>query len=101
MTMAKKPNKRKKKKPEKELYQIEIEDWKVNHHFGIHLSRNVYGPEYFREDSCLTLLGTITSPILKNVTKANINFCEEPELDDHFKGASTERDDQSNCCNIR
>jgi len=89
--MSKKSKKRKKKKPEKEFYQIEIEDWKVNHHFGVHLSRNVFGPEDFREDSCLTLLGTIGSPIIKNVTRAIINFCENPELDDHLKGTSTER----------
>ena len=72
--MPPKRKKRKSKKPENESYEIEVQDWKVYFHFGVNISRNRFDDGDYSEDSSLTLTGKILSPVLKNVSKAEVNI---------------------------
>ena len=84
--------KRKKRKPpENENYEIDVDKWEVYNLFGINTSRNLFGEGPYWEDASLTLTGKILSPILKNATKAKINIWENPEFDDHWKETSKEK----------
>ena len=88
--MAPKRIKRKRKKPENESYEIEVQDGEVYFHFGVNISRNRFDDGDYSEDSSLSLNGKIESPILKNVSKAEINIWESQELDDHWRDAPEE-----------
>jgi hypothetical protein len=87
--MAKKRKTR--RAPENETYEIEVQDWEFYNHFGINIFPNDYVQGDFSEDSSLSLMGKIVSPILKNATKATINIWEKPELDDHWKETPSDK----------
>ncbi|UCF81889.1 MAG: hypothetical protein JSV50_11765 [Desulfobacteraceae bacterium] len=86
--MAKK--RRKRKAPEKETYEIEVEEWEVYYYFGITpktLNDTIRGTYW--EIKKLTLLDKIISPELKNATKAIVDLSAEPEQDDHWSEKPT------------
>jgi hypothetical protein len=83
--MAKKSKKRKIAKPVPELYEIEVDDWEMNYHFGINEGeRYIFSGDY-REESYVIFFGRIISPILKRATKAHFHVSGDPNLDDHYK----------------
>lgn len=72
-----------------ELYEIEVDDWEVNYHFGINiLPKDIIDGVYW-EDSKLILMGHIISPTLKIVSKARIEIAGDPMLDDHWQSKPT------------
>jgi hypothetical protein len=90
MTTSKKPKKRKKKKTEYENYEIEIEDYEVDYHFGINFAGRCIAEGDYWEGVTLKLLGKLLYPELKNASKAEIVLSAEPGLDNHWK--ATHRD---------
>ena len=86
--MAKR-RKKKKKEPEYEIYEIEVEDWKVAYDFGLNrLSRGIISGVY-REHSELILIGKILSPVLIITSRAKILIRADPRMDDHWKEKPT------------
>ena len=86
--MAKK-RKTKKKKPENETYEVEVEDWEVAYHFGLNtLPKDLIEGVYW-EHSRLILTGKILSPVLEKAIKARIEIAYEPKMDDHWKEKPT------------
>ena len=72
-----------------ESYEIEVEDWEVNYHFGINtLPKDLIDGVYW-EDSKLTLMGRIILPALEKVSKARIEIADDPKLDDHWQPKPT------------
>jgi len=88
--MAKKRNKRKSKEPENESYEIVVEDWEVNHHFGLNTGRRDIFPGDYWEYSTLGLIGEIISPDLRIAKKAIIWVMDTPELEGHWKEPESE-----------
>ena len=86
--MAKKC-KTKKEKPEKECYEIEVEDWEVYYHFGLNTAPKDLIEGVYWEHSKLTLTGKILSPPVKKASKARIEIAVDPQLDDHWKAKPT------------
>ena len=86
--MAKK-RKTKKKKPEKEYYEIEVEDWEVYYNFGLNTAPKDLIEGVFSEYSKLILTGKILSPIVKQASKARIEIAGDPQMDDHWKAQPT------------
>jgi hypothetical protein len=88
--MPKKQKKRKRKEPEHLTYEIEVEDWEVEYHFGINkVNRNIISGDYW-EHSGLILSGKILSPTLKNAVQTKIHIAEKPDLNDHWKVEAAE-----------
>jgi hypothetical protein len=77
--------KRKRKKPENERYEFEVEDWEMDYHFELNVGPKDFIPGVFWENSKCTLIGKIVSPILKNANKARVEIVDKPELDDNWK----------------
>lgn len=72
-----------------ESYEIEVEDWEVNYHFGINtLPEDLIDGVYW-EDSKLILMGRIILPALEKVSKARIEIADDPKLDDHWQPKPT------------
>ena len=86
--MAKKREK-KGKKLENERYEIEVEDWEVDYHFGLNTAPKDLIEGVYWEWSKLILTGKILSPIVKTASKTRIELADEPELDDHWKPTPT------------
>lgn len=77
--------KRKVKKPETQVYMVDIIDWSVEYAF-VGLERiNPYGPRRHAEDASIAMKGEVTYPKYKNLSKAQIYLTAEPEMDDHWK----------------
>ena len=77
--------KRKTKKPETQVYMIDVTDWSVYYAF-IGLERTSrYGPRKHGEDTTLTIYGDLTYPKYKALEKGEIYITAEPEMDDHWK----------------
>ena len=87
--MPRKRKKRKSKELEKEVYEVELDAWEVDYHFGINTIKNIILGDYW-EHSSLILSGKIISPALKSATKAEIHIMARPELDDHWKEQAKE-----------
>ena len=82
--MTKRQKKRKKKKPENESYEIEIQDWEADYHFGLNiLSRGSDGGAYW-EHSKLILTGNILLPALEKANNARLELAGDPQMDDHW-----------------
>ena len=88
--MPPKRKRRKRKKPENESYDIETQDWEVYFHFAVNITRNRFDDGDYSEDSSLSLKGKILTPIIKNVSKTEINIWEIQELEDHWRDAPAE-----------
>jgi hypothetical protein len=84
-----KKRKTKKKEPEKEYYEIEVEDWEANYHFGLNPASRHSTEGVYWEYSTLVLTGKILSPLLKTASKARIEIAGDPQLDDHWKAEPT------------
>ena len=82
--MAKK-RKTKRKKPETGYYEIEVEDWEVDYHFGLNTASKDLADSIYWEHSTLILTGKILSPIIEQASKARIRISSAPEMDDHWK----------------
>lgn len=75
----------KKEKPEYENYEIEIQDYEVDYHFGIDSAwRRITEGDYW-EGLTLKLLGKVLYPELKNASKAEVVLSAEPKLENHWK----------------
>jgi hypothetical protein len=86
--MAKK-RKTKKKTPEPEWYEIEIEDWEVYYHFGLNTGSKDLVEGAYWEFSNLVLTGKILSPVLEKANKSKITISDDHQLDDHWKPQPT------------
>lgn len=86
--MAKK-RKVKKKKPQNESYEIQVEDWEVDYHFGLNTAPKDLIQGVYWEWSKLILTGKILSPTIKTASKTRIELADEPVLDDHWKPTPT------------
>lgn len=93
--MAKKPKKRKPKKPETEYYGFDIEDWEADYSFGRTAGNYIYYPADNAEHSTFTLLGRVIAPVLKNAIKVCIRLCQKPVLDEHWKEPAPDKPDPS------
>ena len=82
--MAKK-GKTKRKKPETEYYEIEVDDWEVDYHFSINTLPRDLNDGVYSEYATLILTGKILSPIIEQASKARIRISTDPEMDDHWK----------------
>ena len=82
-SMAKK---RKIKKPEKEVYRVEIENWEVDHALIGRRKNDFYGDAMFGESSYLMMYGKIIWPEGKGFSRAQIFLNSKAEFDDHWKG---------------
>lgn len=77
--------KRMAKKPETQVYMIDVVDWSVDYAF-VGLERiSLYGPRKHCEDASLTIYGEVTYPKYKNVSKAQVYLTAEPGMNDHWK----------------
>lgn len=77
--------KRKTKKPETEVYMINVNDWNVDYCFVGLEKLNPFGPRKHSEDASLTIYGEVTYPKYKDVAKAQIYLTAEPGMDDHWR----------------
>ena len=82
--MAKK-RKTKRKKAEKEYYEIEVADWEVYYNFGLNTAPKDLIEGVYWEHSKLILTGKILSPVVKKASKARIELASDPQMDDHWK----------------
>ena len=76
-------HKRKKNIPIIERYEIEVEDWDADYHFGM-APKNIIEGVYW-EGSRLIIIGKLISPILDAASKARVEIKSDPQLDDHWK----------------
>ena len=77
--------KRKVKKPETQVYMIDVIDWSVEYAF-VGLERiSLYGPRKHGEDASLTIYGEVSYPKYKDVSKAQVYLTADPEMDDHWR----------------
>lgn len=82
--MTKKQRKRKQKKPEKEWYEFEVEDWEMDYHFELNNGPEDLIPGVFWENSTCTFICKLISPLLKYGNKARVEVVAKPALDDHW-----------------
>ena len=91
MATQRKPKSQKKKKPENENYEFVIDDFDVDYHFGVNLSRDrIYDGNYW-EGATINLNGKVTSPKIKNINKAVIALAARHELNEHWKDSPQEK----------
>ncbi|HVO67409.1 MAG TPA: hypothetical protein VMT12_13115 [Syntrophales bacterium] len=81
--------KRKKKQDENVSYEIEVEDWEADYHFGLNTVRKGMIGGVYWESSKLILTGRILSPILEKASKARIEIASDPQMDDYWKEKPT------------
>lgn len=88
--MAKK--RKKKKVPETESYEIEIEDWEGHYHFGITPKslKDIISGAYW-EGSRVSLFAKILSPNQKIASTARVDLSAEQEMADHWTAEPTIR----------
>ncbi len=72
-----------------ESYEIEIEDWEVNYHFGINNAPKDLIEGAYWEYSHLILMGKIILPAIEKISKARIELAEDPRMDDHWQTKPT------------
>jgi len=82
--MARKPKKRKKREPEPQWYEIEINDWEGDYHFGLSQMPNDLHDGLFWERSSLILSGRTLSPAMEKASKAKMELSAMLEMDDHW-----------------
>jgi hypothetical protein len=80
--MAIKCKRKKRKEPEIELYEFEIEDWMADCSFGV--NQSFFQGDY-NEHSTLIIVGNIISPKVQNTPKARIQLIEGPEFESHWE----------------
>jgi hypothetical protein len=78
--------KRKLKKPQKEVYRIEIDNWEVDHALIGRRKNDFYRDAMFGESSYLMMYGKIIWPEDQIFSKAQIFLNSKAEFDDHWKG---------------
>ena len=78
--------KRKLKKPQKEVYRMEIENWEVDHALIGRRKGDFYGDAMFGESSYLMIYGKIIWPEGQKFTKAQIFLNSKAEFDEHWRG---------------
>ena len=77
--------KRKAKKPETQVYMVNVIDWSVDYAF-VGLERiSPYGSREHGEDTSLTIYGEVRYPKYKDVSKAEVYLTAEPGMNDHWK----------------
>jgi hypothetical protein len=74
--------KRNKKQIENLYYEIEVEGWGVDYHFGLNTGRKDEG--VYWESSKLILTGKIPSPVLEKASRARIEIAADPQMDDNW-----------------
>lgn len=72
-----------------ESYEIEVEDWEVDYHFGINIAPKDLIEGVYWEGSTLILIGRLISPTLATASKARIEIAGDPQLDDHWQRQPT------------
>jgi hypothetical protein len=72
-----------------ESYEIEVEDWEVNYHFGMNTAPKDLIEGVYWEYSKLILIGRIILPALEKASKARIEIADDPKLDDHWQQKPT------------
>ena len=72
-----------------ESYEIEVEDWEVNYHFGMNTAPKDLIEGVYWEYSELILIGRIILPALEKASKARIEIADDPKLDDHWQPKPT------------
>lgn len=70
-----------------EFYNIEVEDWDADYHFGL-APKNIIEGVYW-EGSNLIIIGKLISPVLDKTSKARIEIKDNPKLDDHWQANPT------------
>lgn len=75
--------------PVKETYEIKVEDWEVDYHFGLNTVLKDLIEGIFGESSRLILIGDIIVPVLEKASKARIEIAATPEMDDHWQSKPT------------
>jgi hypothetical protein len=80
---------KKKRQDENEWYEIEVEEWEGDYHFGLNTVRKGSIEGVYWESSKLILTGKIPSPTLEKASKARIELAEEPQMDDHWAAKPT------------
>ena len=88
--MAKK-RKKKKKDPEEVMYEIEVEDWEADYHFGLNPLRKDFGEGVYWEHPKLIITGKIISPVLEKANKSRVELASDPQKDDYWKAEPTIR----------
>jgi hypothetical protein len=86
--MAKK-RKKKKKEVEKEIYEIEVEYWIPDYHFGLNPLRKDFGEGVYWEHPKLILTGRILSPVVEKASKTRVELAADPQMDDYWKAEPT------------
>jgi hypothetical protein len=75
--------------PIRESYQIEVEDWEVDYHFGMNTAPKDLIEGVYWEYSKLILIGRIILPSLKQASKARVEISGDPQMDDHWQPKPT------------
>jgi hypothetical protein len=79
----------KKKAPQTTYYEIEVDDWEVDYHWGLNTAPKDLIDGAYWEYSNLILPGKILSPVVKGASKVRIELEAEPKMDDHWKAKPT------------
>jgi hypothetical protein len=83
--MVKKRKKRRtKKETEPQKYEIEINDWEGDYHFGLSQMPKDLHDGLFWERSSLILSGSILSPVVEKASGARVELSAMPEMEDHW-----------------
>ena len=72
-----------------ESYEIEVEDWEVNYHFGMNIAPKDFIEGVYWEYSKLILIGRIILPAFEKASKTRIEIADDPKLDDHWQPKPT------------
>jgi len=75
--------------PITESYEIEVEDWEVNYHFGMNIAPKDLIEGVYWENATLILIGKLIVPALEKVGKTRIEISSDPRLDDHWQSNPT------------
>ena len=81
--------KKKKKEPENETYEIEVNDWEAAYRFELNTLPKDLINGVFWERSRLILTGKILSPVVKKASRARVEMVNEPRMDDYWKSEPT------------
>lgn len=77
--------KRNVKKPETQVYMIDVSDWEVYYSFHGTERAKSHGLRRHGEEVSLTIHGDLTYPKYKTLSKARVYLTSEPEIDDHWR----------------
>jgi len=87
--MAKKRKRRKKQEPETERYEIEVNEWEADYHFGLNPRSKDFIEGVYWEYISLILEGNLISPVMEKTSRAKIEIAGDPQLEDHWKPEPT------------